>query len=286
MWDAIRQLDTDILVAVHGHANPFYDQLFSLWTLLGNPLVWMWIAALLYWKNREGSAIAVLVTMLVAGFVTIALKMLVLRVRPDAELFRVRVFDIDENWSFPSGHALVSASIWGYFWKYRDRVLVLAAGIAVLGIAFSRVYLGAHFPSDVVAGLLIGIVLGIALRRLQPVWFAVATDKNHAKWLVGLFGVVTLATLVFEQPLTALLLEGYSIGFLLGHLRSGTKSALTRGSEAWKIIVGSLGLVACSLLAASLETTPAVLALAVAAGLWTTFVWPRAWMALEKTLAA
>ena len=67
----------------------------------------------------------------------------------------------ESTFSFPSGHALVSLAVYGSIAlvvsrrlpRRRDRILLLAAtGLLVLAIGFSRLYLGVHFLSDVLAG--------------------------------------------------------------------------------------------------------------------------------------
>ena len=81
--------------------------------------------------------------------------------------------------SFPSDHATVSGAIAGGLWLTRRRIRYIAVGLAFL-MAFIRVYVGAHYPGDVIAGLAFGGLLGLIggryvipliqriLDRLQP----------------------------------------------------------------------------------------------------------------------
>lgn len=82
--------------------------------------------------------------------------------------------------SFPSGHATISAALFGYFayflwrqvdtWKTRLNIL-FATGILIMVIGFSRLYLGVHFLSDVLGGYLLGslwLIIGICIRELRP----------------------------------------------------------------------------------------------------------------------
>ena len=81
------------------------------------------------------------------------------------------------GFSFPSGHAVVASA--GYLTlaivicrrleHTRDRVVVMiAASILVLAIGLSRVYLGVHYPTDVITGITIGILLAFAVSRRIP----------------------------------------------------------------------------------------------------------------------
>jgi undecaprenyl-diphosphatase len=70
--------------------------------------------------------------------------------------------------SFPSGHAATSfagAALLSRFLPGRWPVLFLLA----VGIAFSRVYVGVHYPADVVGGAILGTLVAIALRQLAAV---------------------------------------------------------------------------------------------------------------------
>ena len=62
--------------------------------------------------------------------------------------------------SFPSDHATVSGAIAGGLWLTRRRIRYVAVGLAFL-MAFIRVYVGAHYPGDVIAGLAFGALIGL-----------------------------------------------------------------------------------------------------------------------------
>ncbi|WP_093803389.1 phosphatase PAP2 family protein [Streptomyces sp. Wb2n-11] len=94
------------------------------------------------------------------------------------------------DWSFPSNHATIAgAAAVGLAVAWR-RLASLAASTALL-MAFSRVFVGVHYPHDVVAGLLLGaVVAAVALRTLarpaQAVVTAMRTSRLAlAAWLAG-----------------------------------------------------------------------------------------------------
>jgi len=105
------------------------------------------------------------------------LKLAVNRPRPTPDL--VRVFQAEPGNSFPSGHAFFAIVFWGllaYFAFTRLqrrslRVLTLSGFLMViLSIGASRVYLGAHWPSDVLGGYVVGTILLAALVWLDRKW--------------------------------------------------------------------------------------------------------------------
>lgn len=76
------------------------------------------------------------------------------------------------DWSFPSNHAAIAAAAAAALWVADRRLAAIAAPAALL-MAFSRVWVGAHYPHDVVLGLAVGAVIGWLLtrtaRRATPV---------------------------------------------------------------------------------------------------------------------
>ena len=101
-----------------------------------------------------------------APVVNLGLKELAGRARPDAELAVV----MESGYGFPSGHAVFAASFFGAlllvlcrsnYLKTRRRmqwVVRTSLILLILAVGFSRVYLGVHWPSDVVAGFLVGAI--------------------------------------------------------------------------------------------------------------------------------
>jgi undecaprenyl-diphosphatase len=145
----------------------------ALFVVAGAAVAWCRLGRL------EGAAV------LVAGLVSLvdsALKVAVNRPRPTLDL--VRVFVAESESGFPSGHALFAAVVLGtlaYFIathvrKRRLRILSLIGFLLlIVSIGVSRVYLGAHWPSDVIGGYLVG---GVLLATL--IWFY-ERRKDHLR---------------------------------------------------------------------------------------------------------
>jgi membrane-associated phospholipid phosphatase len=157
--DAIA-FDLPVREAIHGWAFPALTVAMRLITMLGSEYLLVPLAAILVWrweKRGERKATYLLVGgSLSAEAVAQLLKVLIHRPRP--ELFFGLV--PTETYSFPSGHALVPTVYFGILAgilapgaRWRAAVAVMAA---FLGL--SRVYLGYHYPSDVVAGWALALV--------------------------------------------------------------------------------------------------------------------------------
>jgi len=157
-------MDRTVELALHDLASPALDAVMNAVTSLGaapHILGVIAIFALCAIERRYDRAAFVLaVNWVVVECVNLLLKELVGRHRP--VLFAGA--ELHASYSFPSGHAMVSTAVYGVIaavtaalWP-RARPFAIAAAIAViLLIGVSRVYLGAHWPSDVVAGFGAGI---------------------------------------------------------------------------------------------------------------------------------
>lgn len=137
---------------------------------------YLWLAVLLGLsifggpQDRRRSLAMVLVTVLNIAMFRLS-KRLTKRVRPDTEAAHTLRFRFLDSYSFPSGHATTSfgmaymLSIFYPIWP------VQVAAFAVAGlIAFSRVYVGEHYPSDVLTGAALGVLVAALLMPLLAVW--------------------------------------------------------------------------------------------------------------------
>ncbi len=161
--------------------TPLMVRMFEAVTFFGEPTTIIGFAGivgltLLYLPRGRAFVVGFVATLAGAAATGFALKDIVKRARPDGLIPAIH----ETGFSFPSGHATGSMAFYGFTafilcrWYPRyAKAIVAATTIIVLAIGFSRLYLGAHFPSDVIAGYLLGgvwvfIGIKIAGRRQDP----------------------------------------------------------------------------------------------------------------------
>ena len=162
-------LDLALLQGIHRLQGAGADAFFLLVSALGHewaviPLDVLLVIGLACCRRWRASGFVLLVTA-GSGALNVVFKTLFMRERPH---LWPRLAEV-HGWSFPSGHAMGSATlmlllvIWAWPGRWRYPVLCPAVLFALL-VGGSRVYLGVHWPSDVVAGWLLAAawVLGVA----------------------------------------------------------------------------------------------------------------------------
>ena len=167
MIEMIQNADLSILHAIQGAASPAMDTLMVVFTTAGEyGAVWVLLAVAMIAAGKHrtyGFAILAAIALVVL-FGEIGLKHLIARPRPfllDPSLATTLV-DLPSSYSCPSGHTASSFAaatvlcLTPLVHRWLKPVAVGAAGI----IAFSRLYLAVHNPTDVVLGALLGIACG------------------------------------------------------------------------------------------------------------------------------
>ena len=152
--------DIAILKAINSFASSFLDTFFVLVTQLGGVLAIFTITtgllSLLVLRHKYKKALIVGVTVGGAAILNFVLKLIFERTRPD--LWQQLV--TETSYSFPSGHAMISSalalSVIVICWNTRYRWMALTIGsLFIFIIGLSRLYLGVHYPTDILAGWIV-----------------------------------------------------------------------------------------------------------------------------------
>ncbi|MFF0083109.1 phosphatase PAP2 family protein [Streptomyces canus] len=163
------------VVRLARNAPTWLDSAVSFWSTYGLAVFAMLAVVGWWFARRNGDAaavraLAVPVVVVVAYGVDALTKLAVREDRPCQSL-RVKTLETcpaPGDWSFPSNHAAIAAAA-AVALLFVSRRLGAVAAVAALAMAVSRVWVGAHYPHDVVAGVIVGglVALGsmLALRR-------------------------------------------------------------------------------------------------------------------------
>ena len=171
MLDSIQNIDFYILDFLQTMArSSFWDKFFSFFTVFGNaPMFICYTALFLVFRQTRKEGLMLtggLTTGLVIG--NLILKNVIRRARPC--WLRPEITLLVKNpsdYSFPSGHA-IAATVFAVILIYTHPKLAYGLIPAALLMCYSRMYLYVHFPSDVLAGMLIGAGIGVLTCYLTP----------------------------------------------------------------------------------------------------------------------
>lgn len=164
--ELINQLDLWILSALKAFHSSFLDCFMVFISSLGNyGLIWFITAVFLLFSPRYRRYGALIIAVLTVGYLVgdVFLKNLVARPRPFLLMPEIELLiKPPSSFSFPSGHTLSSFGAATALLLANRRLGIPALALAFL-IAFSRLYLFVHYPSDVLAGIILGTILTLLL---------------------------------------------------------------------------------------------------------------------------
>ncbi|MBS7626071.1 phosphatase PAP2 family protein [Candidatus Bathyarchaeota archaeon] len=161
-WDAVLLLHINPILL-----TPALNFFFSSVTHLGSTLSLVIFCVLLYLFGYRKEAFLIFVTIILGTLAVSPLKATVTRLRPYSTL-PVVPLDYEAGSSFPSGHSeriFAMATVLGRWGRTKSLLLYSLA----VTVAFSRVYIGVHYPTDVLVGSLMGLIVGRITLRLERI---------------------------------------------------------------------------------------------------------------------
>ena len=241
----ILELGIDIIHGLEAFRSPLLNQFFFVVTDIGSTAGYLAMLPILWWAFSWKLGARLFVALVLSVYINTLIKDLVSLPRPFvyADIANLRA---PGEFSFPSGHAQQAAVFFGLLaLHFKKRWFTTVAALTVFLIGFSRVYLGAHFPSDVLAGWTLGAAIAWGYAR----WSETLAEKTarlslNAQVLLVICVPIALAFLHPSRN-TALAMGGLAgaLGGLVFAYHQGLyqEGMQARSRRAW-LVVGLLGL--------------------------------------------
>ena len=182
--------DTKAYELIHHLSSGFATGFFKVMTNMVHPVVMLVISiAMIHVVQQRKYLVALFGNLGLTVFLNLAIKGSFMRVRPPEELRMV----VETGYSFPSGHAMLAASFYGFliFMLLQTKITPRqkAEGMAVcflviLLVGCSRIYLGVHYATDVIGGFLASTIYLILYTRLLKWYFEAEIPKRKTVWFL------------------------------------------------------------------------------------------------------
>lgn len=273
-----------VIVWMQTFRSPILDEMVHGFQLLGDNRLLLAVIAVLFWTFSKRLAVSVAFLLSFSGYLNTLVKTASALPRPAGP--GIVNLETNSTYSFPSGHAQSAASVWGRITlALGDGRLWLLFGVVVGLTSVARVYRAAHYPGDVIVGILLGLAALVIFLRLQA-WL----EPRVLRWpLAAQVGVPVVLGVVLFLPMpgsSSATATGGFIGIAAGaalenrFVRMRTSGASLR-QYASRVVLGAAGMAVIlavdnvfpGLQGARFQT-------AVATGLWITCLAPALFCAL------
>lgn len=226
--------------------SPALDLPFRGLTFLGGEGFFLVLLPAIYWCVDRRLGARLILLFLLSAYLNAAAKVLAAQPRPFAYDSRVKALVHAASGGLPSGHTQHTTVVWGYLWASasvrRAFVAVPAAALMVL-VPLSRVYLGVHFPTDLLGGYLLGGLLLWVYVRLEPsmeAWFRLRGPIFQGAAAAAVSAALTLAAPSGDPWAMSVAgaLWGMGTGFVVERRLVGFGTAGSAGRRLMRFVTG------------------------------------------------
>ena len=208
-------IQVNILKFFQAMRNPILNALFLMLTISTEVPVIIIFSAIMYWCINKKYGQKLLFSLVGNITVNTGIKEFVKAPRPigteGLESLRVSTAT---GYSFPSGHTQTATTFWmSLILIFRKKWIYILGTVMILGVGISRLYLGVHWPIDVIFGWIFGILFTLIFTKIFDI---VDKNKNYKLLLLTLIPFIIFIFIVKSESYIKML--GLLVGFILGYI--------------------------------------------------------------------
>jgi len=182
------------IITLQGAVGDWLIAPMRFFSYFGNEEFFMLVLPLIYWSVDSALGLRVGFILLTSNLFNNIGKLIFASPRPYWVSSHVRaLWSTEISFGIPSGHAQNAASVWGMFATYSKRTWIWVVSLTVIFfVGFSRIFLGVHFPHDVIFGWLLGaVILWAFMRFWEPVgaWVGKKTLRQQI-WIAFIVSLI------------------------------------------------------------------------------------------------
>ena len=234
--DPILQWGLNLIIAIQQIHGPVLDNILRGITFAGEEQFYLVLIPFIVWCMEYSFGAVMFVFFMLSYSLNVILKDVVQEPRPFELNPSVKLSQAD-GYSMPSGHAQMAVVAWGAIaMRVRKTWFWIVAVAIMLLIGFSRVYLGVHFPTDVLAGWVIGTILLLIYAFARPALGKWVSGLNMALQLLLAVGITALLLLI-NSDTESLTSAGALCGACVGLVFAQRYISFSAGGRWWQRVV-------------------------------------------------
>ncbi|MFT5871715.1 MAG: membrane-associated phospholipid phosphatase [Clostridium sp.] len=208
-------MQIEIIKFIQSISSPFWDTLFQLITMTGEQYFYIFAAAIIFWCLNKKFGYKLGFALLTGTIVNTVLKDLVNLARPIgvSGIRSIRV-ETAGGQSFPSGHTQGSAMFWvSWMIKEKKKWIYISGILIIFLVSISRLYLGVHYPIDVIGGIVIGTIWVFISNYIFDY-----SEETKKPWILMIIILPMLIGMIFLKENTYYTVSGTVLGFYIGYI--------------------------------------------------------------------
>jgi membrane-associated phospholipid phosphatase len=237
----------DLIVSIQAIQSPVLHGLFNAITFLGEAEFLLLIFPLLIWSVNKPIGLRVAYLVLTSITINTWAKISINHPRPfewpsEATSPVLKLNNKASGPGIPSGHTQSSLVLWFYLaYQFRKPWLWVLATILFGLVSFSRVYLGVHFPTDLLGGAVLGLIILLLFIKFEPrVSTILATQPRWLQVILAIGGPLIIISMNSHPDVVASMstISGFSLGLIIEQEKIGFQATGSIAQRAARFIVG------------------------------------------------